>query len=138
MRAQMAAGLDVRAGQGITVGGLYNRRLSLRCFEPNTCHHVKPQLRASAYFVSLTKQGEVRAPGCFPHTAQFLQVSVPVQPLPGTRRPGYGEYAETFPAQDAPPQVRRVRWPQRQRSARPLAGTASPSALVIREGNLVT
>ena len=29
--------------------------------------------------------------------------------LPGTRQPGHGEYAEKFPALDAPPQVRRVR-----------------------------
>ena len=78
------------------------------------------------------------APGCFPHAAQFLQVSGPVHPLPGARQPGHGEYAEKFPVLDAPPQVRWVWRPQRQRSVGRSRGPASRVPLVIREGSLVT
>jgi hypothetical protein len=63
---------------------------------------------------------------------------VSVHPLPGTRQPGHGEYAEKFPALDAPPQVRRVRRPQ---GSGPPAAGRDPRAgvpLVIRKGNLVT
>ena len=124
--------------QGCEGGPSVNRRLSLRWFEPNTCHHVKLQVRAIANFVSLTKQGAIRAPGCLRRAAQFLQVSVSAHPLPGTRRLRHGEYAEKFPALDAPPQVRRVRRPQRQRSAERSQGPASPGAASHQEGNLAT
>jgi len=63
---------------------------------------------------------------------------VPVRPLPGTRQPGHGEYPETFPVLDAPLQVRRVRRPQRQRSAGRWRDLRALVPLVIREGNLVT
>jgi hypothetical protein len=89
-----------------------------------------------ASFPALSR--EVRAPGCFPNAAQFLQVSVSLDPLPGTRQPGHGEYAEKFPALDAPPQVRRVRRPQRQRSAGRWRRPRAPVLPVIRKGNLVT
>ena len=63
---------------------------------------------------------------------------MPVHPLPGTRQPGHGEYAETFPALDAPPQVRRVRRPQGQRPAGRWRDPRAREPLIIREGNLVT
>ena len=43
--AELASALpQVRALSGVVWGIAVNRRLSLRWFEPNTCHHVKSQV----------------------------------------------------------------------------------------------
>ena len=61
-----------------------------------------------------------------------------VRPLPGTRQPGHGEYAEKFPGLDASPQVAVGAAAAKAAVRRPLAGPRARVPLVIREGNLVT
>ena len=122
---------------------------AITCYDHGVAHHTTADRRRAetrphyltcalvlASFPSLSR--EVRAPGCFPHAAQFWQVSALVQPSPGTRQPGHGECPGTPPALDGPPQVQWVRRPQRQRSVGRWRDPRAREPLIIREGNLVT
>jgi hypothetical protein len=71
--------------------------------------------------------------GTSPRNARSRQ-RAPKVPHRRARQRGHGEYAEKFPVLDAPPQVRRVRRLQRQRSAGRWRGPARALVpLVIRK-----
>jgi hypothetical protein len=105
-----------------TVGSAH--RLSPRWFEPNTCHRIKPQLRACASIALATYQGsgvrKTSAKGWF----WRIRRSARCVTVPGRLEAvGSGEYTERFRSLSC------RAWVQRQRRARsPLTANRVQSA----------
>ena len=59
--ARNDAGKACLRWSGFCGAGSVNRRLSLRWFEPNTCHYVKPQVSAGFRVSLAARTGAVRS-----------------------------------------------------------------------------
>ena len=79
VRAQISIPIGVSAVQAVTVAGLYNRRLSLRWFEPNTCHTSEDGPLTSRNAV----RGSSRARRLYAAPGGHVRLAVPIRAKSG-------------------------------------------------------